>query len=68
MGAFVEMRKILLNHSGLIKRLDGLERKQIETEQKFERVFQALEQNTIPTHGIFLDVQVFDDYLQKKIS
>jgi len=62
MGAFVEMRKILLNHSGLIQRLDGLERKQIETEQKFERVFQALEQNTIPTQGIFFDGQVFDAY------
>jgi hypothetical protein len=62
MGAFVEMRKILLNHSGLIQRLDGLERKQIETEQKFERVFQALEQNTVPTQGIFFDGQVFDAY------
>jgi hypothetical protein len=61
-NAFVEMRKILLNHSGLIQRLDGLERKQIETEQKFERVFQALEQNTIPTQGIFFDGQVFDAY------
>jgi hypothetical protein len=61
-NAFVEMRKILLNHSGLIQRLDGLERKQIETEQKFERVFQALEQNTIPTQGVFFDGQVFDAY------
>ena len=61
-NAFVEMRKILLNHSGLIQRMDGLERKQIETEQKFERVFQALEQNTIPTQGIFFDGQVFDAY------
>jgi phage regulator Rha-like protein len=61
-NAFVEMRKILLNHSGLIQRLDGLERKQIEAEQKFERVFQALEQNTIPTQGIFFDGQVFDAY------
>jgi hypothetical protein len=53
MGAFVEMRKVLFNQSGLIQRMDGLERKQIEIEQKFERVFQALEQNTIPTQGIF---------------
>jgi phage regulator Rha-like protein len=62
MGAFVEMRKILLSHSGLIQRMHGLERQQIETEQKFERVFQALEQNTIPTQGIFFDGQVFDAY------
>ena len=62
MGAFIEMRKIIFNHSGLIQRMDGLERQQIETEQKFERVFQALEQNTIPTQGIFFDGQVFDAY------
>jgi hypothetical protein len=62
MGAFIEMRKIIFNHSGLIQRMDGLERQQIETEQKFERVFQALEQNTILTQGIFFDGQVFDAY------
>lgn len=61
-NAFVDMRKIIFNHSGLIQRMDGLERKQIETEQKFERVFQALEQNTVPNQGIFFDGQVFDAY------
>ena len=34
MGAFIEMRKILLNHSGLIQRLDGMERQQKRTKPK----------------------------------
>jgi hypothetical protein len=63
MGAFVEMRKILSNHSELLQRMEGFERKQIETDQKFEQVFKALEaKNEIPTQGVFFDGQVFDAY------
>jgi hypothetical protein len=62
MRAFIAMRKIITSQRGLTQRIDGLERKYFETEQKFERVFQALAQNTIPTQGIFFDGQVFDAY------
>jgi hypothetical protein len=63
MGAFVEMRKILSNHSGLLQRMEGFERKQIETDQKFEQVFKALEsKDVIPTQGVFFDGQIFDAY------
>jgi hypothetical protein len=62
MRAFIAMRKIITSQRGLTQRIDGLERKYFETEQKFERVFLALEQNTIPTQGIFFDGQVFDAY------
>ncbi|MBU3661158.1 MAG: ORF6N domain-containing protein [Flavobacteriales bacterium] len=62
MRAFVSMRKLIASQHGLIQRIDGLERKHLETEQKFEKVFKALEQNTIPTQGIFFDGQVFDAY------
>jgi hypothetical protein len=51
MRAFIAMRKIITSQRGLTQRIDGLERKYFETEQKFERVFQALAQNTIPTQG-----------------
>ena len=61
-SAFVEMRKFLANHSGLLQRMEGIESKQRETDQKFERVFKALEGNTIPTQGVFFDGQVFDAY------
>jgi hypothetical protein len=62
-SAFVEMRKFIANHYGLLQRMDGIERKQIETDQKFEQVFKALESNNaIPNQGVFFDGQVFDAY------
>jgi hypothetical protein len=62
-SAFVEMRKLIANHYGLLQRMDGIERKQLETDQKFEQVFKALEsKNNIPNQGIFFDGQVFDAY------
>ena len=62
-NAFVEMRKLIANHSGLLQRMDGIERKQLETDQKFEKVFKALEsKNEIPNQGVFFDGQVFDAY------
>lgn len=62
-NAFVEMRKLFANHSGLLQRIEGMERKQLETDLKFEKVFKALEsRDTIPTQGVFFDGQVFDAY------
>jgi len=62
-NAFVEMRKFIANHYGLLQRMDGIERKQLETDQKFEQVFKALEsKNAIPNQGIFFEGQVFDAY------
>ena len=62
-NAFVEMRKLIANHSGLLQRMDGIERKQLETDQKFEKVLKALEsKNAIPNQGVFFDGQVFDAY------
>jgi hypothetical protein len=61
--AFVEMRKFIANHYGLLQRMEGIERKQIETDQKFEQVFKALEsKNAIPNQGVFFEGQVFDAY------
>lgn len=62
MNAFVEMRKLIANHNGLLQRMDGIEKKQLETDQKFEKVFKALEGNTIPTQGVFFEGEVFDAY------
>jgi hypothetical protein len=68
MRAFVSMRKLIASQIGLIQRIDGLERKQLETDNKFENVFKALEQNTIPSQGIFFDGQIYDAYeLMSKI-
>lgn len=63
MRTFVQMRKIIVTHSGLLQRMDGIERKQLETDQKFESVFKALEnRDSIPTQGVFFDGQIFDAY------
>lgn len=63
MDAFVEMRKLIAKNSGLLQRMDGMERKLLETDQKFEQVFKALEsKDIIPNQGIFFDGQVFDAY------
>jgi len=63
-NAFVEMRKVLINHIGLLQRMEGIEQKLIESDQKFEMVFKALEKKTyLPTQGIFFEGQLFDAYV-----
>jgi len=59
--AFVEMRKLMTENAVLFQRLDRMEFKQLETDQKFEQVFKALESHQPqPDKGIFYDGQVFD--------
>jgi len=61
--AFVEMKKFLLTNAAVFQRLDNVERKQIETDQKFEQLFNALQTNEIiPKQNIFYNGQVFDAY------
>ena len=63
MDAFVAMRKILNGNAGLFQRLDTVELKQLEADQKFEAVFKALESGKLPSQrGIFYNGQVFDAY------
>ena len=65
--AFVAMRKFISANAQIFHRLDGVERKQIEykveTDEKFKRVFDAIEEKDIkPRQGIFFDGQIFDAY------
>ena len=58
---------MLFRSHRVLPRLENLERRQIrheiETDQKFERVFTALEgADKRPVQGIFFDGQVFDAY------
>lgn len=63
MNAFVEMRKLVLSNAALFQRMDKVELRQIETEQKFELIFKTLEsKNSLPEKGIFYEGQVFDSY------
>jgi len=62
--AFVEMKRFISVNAGIFQRLDKMEQKQIETDQKFEQIFKALEDKSIkPKQGIFFDGQIFDAYV-----
>ncbi|MBF0230080.1 MAG: ORF6N domain-containing protein [Desulfamplus sp.] len=64
MRAFVNMRKFILQNAVLFERLNRIELKQIEADQKFEHIFKALESKyQEPEKGIFFDGQVFDGYV-----
>jgi len=63
MSAFVTMRKFLVENAGVFQRLDSLEIKQIETDQKVTQIFDAMQSNELPPkQGIFYYGQVFDAY------
>ena len=64
MNTFVLMRKHLSSNQGLLQRINGIEKKQLETDEKFEKVFKALETNdNLPRQGVFFEGQVFDAYI-----
>lgn len=63
MRAFVAMRKFIQSNARIFQRLDSVERKQIQFDEKFEKVFNIIEDKSItPKKGIFFDGQVFDAY------
>ena len=66
-NAFVEMRKFILTNTNIFQRINNIETKQlsyqIKTDDKFEKVFKALEDKSIiPKQGLFYNGQVFDAY------
>lgn len=64
MRAFVEIRRFVKDNSLLFHRVDRLEKQQVITETKLEKVFQAIENKSRkPKSGIFFDGQVFDAYV-----
>jgi hypothetical protein len=64
MQAFINMRKFILNNATLFQRLDKVETKQIDTDQKLEQIFKALEAGKPkPDKGIFFEGQIFDAYI-----
>jgi len=61
--SFIEMRKFIVNNAEIFFRLDRIEKKQFITDEKLEKVIQAIEINNLtPNQGIFFDGQVFDAY------
>ncbi|MGV8963374.1 MAG: ORF6N domain-containing protein [Candidatus Saccharimonadaceae bacterium] len=63
MNAFVEMRRMLISNASLFHRLDKIELKQLQSDQKFEDIFKALESDKLQSEkGVFYDGQIFDAY------
>ena len=64
MDAFVGMRKFIANNAAIFQRLDKMEQKQLVTDTRLDKVFEALEAGEIkPRQGIFFDGQIFDAYV-----
>jgi len=64
MQAFVEMKRFITNNAAIFQRLEQVELKQIKTDEKVNRIFEALEEKTVkPKQGIFYNGQIFDAYL-----
>ena len=66
MRAFVEMRRFLATNSLILNRVNELEVKQLEyqknTEEKFDKVFQYIENRAEIGQKIFFDGQVYDAF------
>jgi hypothetical protein len=61
--AFVAMRRLIASNAQIFQRLDTLEIKQLETDQKIDYMLNAMESKEIqPKQGIFFDGQIFDAY------
>ena len=62
--AFVEMRKFISINAGIFQRLDKVELKQLDTDNKIDTILKALETKSIqPTQGIFYNGQIYDAYI-----
>ena len=68
--AFAQMRRFIENNADIFKRLSVIEQKQIatdvkqiETDNKIDKILKALEDKSIkPNQGIFFNGQIFDAY------
>lgn len=61
--AFVAMRRFLASNAQVFQRLDHIEYKLQESDQKIEELYSKLEEKTLEPHqGIFYDGQIYDAY------
>jgi len=65
-NAFIAMRKFLIENASILQRLDRIELKQLESDHKFDIIFDAIESKKLtPNQGIFFDGQIFDSFCKK---
>ena len=61
-NAFVKMRKVLNENRQVFKRITNIEYKLLDYDQKFDLVFDKLQEKQIENQRIFFDGQIFDAY------
>ena len=63
MNAFVTMRRYLLANSQVFQRLDRIEIRQLESDQKIDTLFSIMDKYKIEDkQGVFVQGQIFDAY------
>lgn len=63
-SAFVEMRKFISDNAQIFRRLDKIEHKLTESDDKFDTLFKALAEGNPPKNkGIFFNGQIFDAHI-----
>jgi len=60
--AFVSMRKFLKHNDDLFKKINVVESKVLEHDNKIAKLFDILEKQNLPEKGIFFNGQIFDAY------
>lgn len=62
--AFVNMRRFISENAQIFKRLDNLEKYQKINDEKFEQIFNAIENKEVKQNqGIFFNGEIFDAYV-----
>jgi hypothetical protein len=62
MRAFVAVRKFLIDNKDLFSKVNIIESKILEHDDKITTIFEVLEKEKLPEKGIFFDGQIFDAF------
>jgi ORF6N domain len=63
MKAFVVMRKSFIGLHGLLNRMESIELKQLNTDEKIAEIFEGLNKDIVPQQGVFFEGQIFDAHV-----
>ena len=62
MRAFREMRHFVANNAALVDRISKVELKQLETDKKFDQLFEYIGEHTETNQKLFFDGQIYDAF------
>jgi hypothetical protein len=61
--SFIAMRKFLSKNASFFQKFQQIDQKFLEHDGNFDKIFRAMEDNTIPKQGIFYEGQIFDAHI-----